>query len=145
MVRTNSIFGFFERYARETTLSIALFLSAGNALAEDELQQETDVRAGFGVVIKPQYEGAKSHHVLPLLSFRIDRVRRYLELRGSTVFANVINTEKLEFGPVVHFRAGRESSVENTAISQLPDIGPATEMGIFVSIPIFIKILISEH
>lgn len=101
-------------------------------------QEETEDRGfhgmtavGLGAV--PDYEGADSYRIIPLANGRAYFDRRYIELDGLALRGNVLNSRRIEFGPVAHLTFGRRGKIDSPAVAQLGRINDAYEIGAFAA------------
>lgn len=114
-----------------------ILLSHQSLLANDfvadgrQSNQSTYGFVGLGVGMVPEYEGASDYQTIPFLAARVANENRYLELIGLGARANIINHAHFQFGPVLRFRFGRDSDVDNTTIASLEEIDDAFEAGLF--------------
>ncbi len=87
-----------------------------------------------GVAFAPEYEGADKQEIVPLVIGRINDGNRYLAFEGPTLRANVIDSNDLEFGPVVNITTKRERDIQSSAVARLGVINDAVEVGAFAAI-----------
>lgn len=86
---------------------------------------------GLGVV--PDYEGADHYRVIPLANGRVYFDQRYIELDGLALRGNLLNSRRVEFGPVAHLTFGRRATIASAAVARLGPIKDAYEIGAFVA------------
>jgi MipA family protein len=92
-----------------------------------------------GVAYAPEYEGADKQDIVPLVIGRIKDGNRYVAFEGPTLRANVIDSNGLEFGPVVNITSKRGRDIQSRAVARLGAIKDAVEVGVFAAIsrPVF--------
>jgi len=90
---------------------------------------------GFGLLAVPEYEGADDFQAVPLLAVRAQYNSYYIQTRGLGVRANISSSPRVEFGPALQFRFGRDDDVADETISRLREIDEALEAGFFVRVP----------
>jgi len=86
---------------------------------------------GLGAV--PEYEGADAYRIIPLANGRVYFDRRYLELDGLSLRGNMLNSRRVEFGPVAHLTFGRRDKIDSAAVARLGRINDAYEIGAFAA------------
>lgn len=86
---------------------------------------------GLGAV--PEYEGADRYRIIPLAYGRAYFDRRYVEFDGLAIRGNVLNSRRVEFGPVAHLTFGRRDKIGSAAVARLGRINDAYEIGAFVA------------
>ena len=122
---------------------IALSLLAQPAVAQTTnpapAPQEAEEEHGFhgttavGLGAVPEYEGADAYRIIPLANGRAYFDRRYVELDGLAVRGNILNSRRVEFGPVAHLTFGRRDKIDSAAVARLGRINDAYEIGAFVA------------
>lgn len=90
---------------------------------------------GFGVLAVPEYEGADDLQAVPLLAVRAQYNNFSIQTRGLGIRANVSPSPRIEFGPTVQFRFGRDGDASDEAIARLREVDDALEAGLFVRVP----------
>ena len=92
-----------------------------------------------GVAYAPEYEGADKQQIVPLAIGRINDRNRYLAFEGPTLRVNVLDSNGLEFGPVVNITPKRGRDIQSRAVARLGAIKDAVEVGVFAAIsrPVF--------
>lgn len=116
-----------------TIASAALFLTPGLVLAQEQPEKDDEI-SGYttiGIAAVPDYEGAEDHQILPLVDGRLNWGERYIAVEGPAIRANIIASERFEFGPVASFTFGRDADIENLAVARLGAIDDAYEVGLF--------------
>jgi len=89
------------------------------------------VIAGIGAV--PDYEGADTYRLFPLLGGKINLDNRYVAIEGLSARANILNSDRFEFGPVAHLTLGRRRRIDSAAVASLGRIDDAYEVGAFAA------------
>lgn len=87
----------------------------------------------LGMAALPEYDGSKDYQTIPIISGQINKGNYYAATRGLGAFANVIDSNSFNAGPIINFRFGRNDDVENQTIAKLRNIDNAFELGGFVS------------
>ncbi|WDA39642.1 MipA/OmpV family protein [Erythrobacter sp. BLCC-B19] len=120
----------FSRFAPILVLALP-----SAAFAQDETSDSNDVSgyATIGIAAVPEYEGADDYQILPLVDGRVNFGERYVAIQGTTIRANVIAAEGIEFGPVASFTFGRDGDIANAAVADLGRIKDAYEVGAFAA------------
>lgn len=90
---------------------------------------------GLGMIALPDYEGSEDFQAVPLLAARAQYENYYFETRGLGFRVNVLNSDRIEAGPVFNYNMGRDDDVENNTIASLREIDDAAELGAFVRVP----------
>lgn len=111
-----------------TIVSLLTLAAAASARAEDN---QNFVAAGVGAT--PEYEGSSAQQVIPFVSARVNFGERYVSLDGLTARANLSPFKGAEFGPVIGYRFGRDSDVDNALVALLPQVDDAYEAGAFAA------------
>lgn len=129
---------FFHALLPVMALSLLAQPAAAQTTGPDPAPQAEEER-GFhgttavGVGAMPEYEGAKAYRVIPLAQGRAYFDRRYVELDGLAIRANLLNSSRIEFGPVAHLTFGRRDRIDSAAVARLGRIDDAYEIGAFVA------------
>lgn len=89
------------------------------------------VIAGVGAV--PDYEGADTYRLFPLLGGQVNVDKRYFAIDGLSARVNLLNSNRFEFGPVAHLTLGRRRKIDNPIIARLGRIDDAYEVGAFAA------------
>ncbi|MBA4234094.1 MAG: hypothetical protein C0465_26335 [Ralstonia sp.] len=100
---------------------------------EEEENRGFHGTTAVGVGVIPEYEGADAYRIIPLSNGRAYLDRRYIELDGLALRANLLNNSRIAFGPVAHLTFGRRDRIGSTAVAQLGRINDAYEFGAFVA------------
>ena len=117
-------------------LTSMVVLTATRADAQPNAPRDTWTGfVGFGALAVPEYEGADDLQAVPLLAARAQYNQYYVQTRGLGLRANVSPSRRVEFGPAVQFRFGRDDDVENEAIGRLREVDDALEAGLFIRLP----------
>ncbi|MGI9491564.1 MAG: MipA/OmpV family protein [Geminicoccaceae bacterium] len=95
--------------------------------------QQWEFSLGAGVGAAPDYEGSNDYEAVPLLLARAEKGNRFVELFGTTLRANLINSPTFTAGPVLNYRFERDD-VESNAVDRLDDVDEAIELGGFVGL-----------
>lgn len=122
-----------------TLLAFALTATINSAAKAQDAGVHGIVIAG--VAYAPEYEGADKQEIVPLVIGRANDGNRYLAFEGPTLRANVIDSNELEFGPVVNITNKRGRDIQSHAVARLGAINDAVEVGVFAAIsrPVFGK------
>lgn len=114
--------------------ALALAIPAAHA----QLVPPTDVEdmnlIGLGVGAAPDYMGS-SHRkagAAPLFRYQFEGTQRYLLLLGPQAQFNILNDPNWRFGPMVNYRFGRGSSVNDATVKQMVGINGSAEGGVFL-------------
>ncbi len=88
---------------------------------------------GAGAAMVPDYEGSDDMTGVPALFFSADWQEGYfIKLMGNSIRANVFADKTWTMGPVLQYRAKRNSDVDNSAVSDMRKIDAAIEGGVFI-------------
>lgn len=87
----------------------------------------------LGAVAIPRYEGSKAYQAFPLVSGQVSLGHRYVELQGTSLRVNIINSPTLAVGPAASFTFGRGSDAP-ASVRALGTIGDAFEVGGFAAL-----------
>lgn len=117
-------------------IALAALASPAAAQQTDTIDQDDGgihgkIVAGVGAV--PDYEGADSYRIIPLVGGIVRFDNRYVAIEGLSARANIINSERFEFGPVAHLTLGRRRRIDSAAIASLGRIDDAYEVGAFAA------------
>ncbi len=117
-----------------TTLSITVCLTAlcSSAVAQDGTSLEGFIAGG--VASRPDFEGSDDYELAPLVSAKIAAGSYVLEALGDDLQLNVSPFERLEFGPALSLRSGRDNEIENETIARMREIDDAVEAGAFAKL-----------
>lgn len=107
-------------------------LGAG-ARAQEAFKQTPKLAFGLGVAFKPDYEGSDEYEVLPLPSFEWRTEKFGLKTSGLGLEADFLPSPLFAAGPLVRYRGGRDSDVEDAAVSAVGDVDDAIEVGGYVA------------
>lgn len=114
---------------RAFVTSVALIL-ATPALAEEGPRNSL----ALGLAAVPQYDGSADYTLRPAINGRLSFGSVTLDLRGTGLRADLV-TGPVAAGPVLNYRFGRSSDVDNRQVAALPETGGAVELGAFLSLP----------
>jgi outer membrane protein len=87
----------------------------------------------FGIGVGPQYEGGDDYEAMPLFVGTFSRGNLYMGFEDGTLRANILDSDRYEFGPVLSVATGREDDIDNTAVAALGGIDTAFELGAFAA------------
>lgn len=125
---------------RETfSVLLAGALGVGTIAAMPARAQDTaaaskwSLTIGAGGGIAPDYEGSNDYGFIPYGMIRVQRGPYWAALTGPELKANVVPSERFQFGPVIHYR-GERGDVSNDAVDALEDTDVAVEVGAFAQI-----------
>jgi outer membrane scaffolding protein for murein synthesis (MipA/OmpV family) len=115
--------------------TILIFATAFAAIPTVQAHAEEKLSATvvLGAGIFPEYEGASARRVFPLVNGRISLGQRYLAVEGLTARANLLASDRFEFGPTMNLTFGRGTNIDSKAVAQLGAIGDAIEVGGFAA------------
>lgn len=108
-----------------------------NDYANDRPPERGESWSGFlaaGAAYIPEYDGSEDYQTIPILAGQLNKGNYYVATRGLGVVANVIDSRRFNFGPVVNFRFGRDDDVDNATIARLRELDDAIETGAFFSV-----------
>jgi outer membrane protein len=95
---------------------------------------EWDFTLGAGAGVAPDYEGSDEYEAVPVLLARAARDNGQLvELRGTTLRANLLPSPVFSAGPIVNYRFERDD-VDEDAVDDLDDVDEAIEIGGFLGL-----------
>ena len=119
---------------KTTTTLVAIVLAA--ALNTAAKAQDAGVHGTIvaGVADVPDYEGADRQKVVPFLIGRINDGNRYLAIEGPTFRANILDSQQVEFGPLISVTPRRGSGIHSPEVARLGTIKDAIEVGAFAAI-----------
>ena len=124
--------------ASKPSLSLlAIFIMsimAAPALAQEGLvlipPESIPDHVGGGAGFAPDYIGSDDYFIGGLPVARISRGHRYLQLLGNSLYGNVLDAGRFEFGPVGVYRFGR-GDVDDQIVSRLSEIDDTIDLGLF--------------
>ncbi len=70
---------------------------------------------------------------LPIFRYQFEGTQRYFLLLGPQATFNVLDDENWQFGPLVNYRFGRGSSVNDATVKQMVGINGTAEAGVFLT------------
>lgn len=112
-------------------LLTAAILAAPAATAEPTADRGAHGTIVAGVGVLPEYEGADATSAFPLVFGRVQWGRRYVALDGIVMRANLLDSDRFEFGPVASYTFGRDAGIESLPVAALGEIDDAVEAGLF--------------
>lgn len=122
------------------SLAVAFAAQAQTAIldyaADSAPRQQQNDWTGFvaaGVGMLPEYDGSEDYQTIPILGGQVNKGNYYIATRGLGLVANVIDSNRFNFGPVVRFRFGRDDGVDNARVASLREVDASLEAGAFVS------------
>lgn len=97
------------------------------------------VTLGAGAMYAPDYRGGEDYvfQPLPLVNLSYRRGAMSFELQGLSAKAGFEPVEGLRLGPIVRYAPGRDSDLENEAVSRLSTIDDSVEVGGFLEYQIY--------
>lgn len=111
------------------------WLLSGAALAQDRPSAEPDDGIeGFiaiGPALTTDYEGSSDYEPVPLIIGQIEALGVGFEIEGLDARLNVRPGSRVQFGPAVTYRPGRDG-VSNDVVDRLATIDDAVEIGGFL-------------
>ncbi|ORJ60650.1 hypothetical protein B5V00_07395 [Geothermobacter hydrogeniphilus] len=123
------------------TLVALVFLVgvAGSALAfvdsetgEGGVRGATQMAAGAGLVMVPDYEGSDDYTARPLLLFQSHyKSGRFVDLFANRLRVNLLPNAQYYLGPVLQYRAKRDNDVDDDQVSRMKEVDTAIEAGVF--------------
>jgi outer membrane scaffolding protein for murein synthesis (MipA/OmpV family) len=123
--------GNIEMCSRNIIMSALLTLTLATAHADESASSGWHGMILFGAGVGPQYEGSDDYEAMPLFAGTFSKGNVYMGFEDGTFRANILDSDKFEFGPLVSFSTGREDDIDNTAVAALGSIDTATELGAF--------------
>lgn len=91
-----------------------------------------DVTVGAGLAAVPDYEGSEDFTATPLLMVTAKWEEGYsIKFLGNKLRANVLPDNTWSAGPVLQYRAKRNSDVSNNKVSKMKKIDATIEAGVF--------------
>jgi outer membrane protein len=115
-------------------MGLALAIPDANAWIVSAVEgPEGDSVIGIGMGAEPDYMGSLSSRRGAVPQFRYQFYdNTYFLLLGSKASFNLVNDENWRFGPMVNYRYGRGSSVEDPVVKQMVGINGTAETGVFL-------------
>lgn len=113
-------------------LLAGLAMAAGPALAEPSATGVgLQLALGAGALYRPDHSGSDDYEVqpFPFVMLRYARGGYAFELSGPDAVLDVSRHPGLVFGPVLHYRMGRED-VSDPVVRKLPELDDAVEAGV---------------
>jgi len=89
----------------------------------------------LGAGSAPDFMGSDDNATVPAVVARIyfGDTRRYVQLLGTQLSLNLINSDEWAFGPQVVFRAKRDDDVDNKTVARMKEVDSEAEVGVFIS------------
>lgn len=90
---------------------------------------------GLGAGMVPDYMGS-SHNtggIAPIFRYQFSGTERYIQVLGPQATFNLLNDQNWRFGPMLNYRGGRGSDVDDAVVKQMTGINPTVEAGVFVT------------
>lgn len=119
---------------RAVALSVAL-LSAPAVYADGFVPAFGDGinLVGLAVGSVPDYYGSKDNTggVAPYGRYLFSG-QRYVQLLGTELTVNLVDSQNWRFGPIVRYRFGRDDDVSDKVVKKMNEIDDTTEVGLFV-------------
>jgi outer membrane protein len=91
-----------------------------------------DLSLGIGPGLAPDYEGSDDYDLVPVPYGRLSWGRRYVELQGLKLKANLRTHPNWELGPVINFRKEAFDNADDNRVKKLDGDGNALEVGPFL-------------
>ena len=117
-------------------LGLALAVPVANAQIMSASESPEDVNIiGLGMGGVPDYMGSKASKrgVVPIARYQFYGTQSYFMLLGSQASYTWANDEHWRFGPLVNFRSGRGSSVDDAVVKRMVGINGTAETGVFLA------------
>lgn len=127
------------RHSGSLIIGLTAFVTIGTVSSTDaraqgflELEQ-TPTFIGIGVGSVPDYKGSddRSGGVGPYGRYTFAGQQRYVQLFANELSANLIDSQKYRFGPVLNYHFGRNRDVKDSVVRQMREIDGTVELGIF--------------
>jgi len=117
------------------TLGLALAIPAANAQIVSSIESPAQVSIiGLGMGAAPDYMGSASARRGAVPVFRYQFYDgTYVLLLGTRASFNLSSDENWRFGPMVNYRFGRGSSVEDPVVKRMVGVNGAAETGVFLA------------
>lgn len=114
---------------------IVLVLSTGTASAQDSLEGQIGLGAGYA----PDYEGSDDYKPIPIIPLSLRYEGFGVQTAGQGLQFDVSGFQFINFGPTIEYRGGRDNDVNDVVVRLLPEIDPAIEVGAFaeINLPFF--------
>ncbi len=112
-------------------VALTATLFAWSAAAQEK--EAPSLTFGAGVGATNDYEGSDEFQAVPLVSFEYVGRRFSVKSRGIGLEADVIPSPKLQFGPIVSYRFGRDEDVDDRAVAALPEVDDSLEVGMYAA------------
>jgi outer membrane scaffolding protein for murein synthesis (MipA/OmpV family) len=103
------------------------------ALHTTGLAAAAEVKLGVGAAALPDYEGSNDYTAIPFPSFEIEHEGFKLKSSRLGVEADILPWQGIDAGPIVRYSFGRDSSVDDSVVSLLPEVGESVEVGGYVA------------
>lgn len=118
------------------TLAVALAYPVAHAQVMSAIESPEGVNIiGLGMGGVPDYMGSQSSKrgVVPVFRYQFYGTQSYFLLLGSQFSYNWANDEHWRFGPMVNYRSGRGSSVDDAVVKRMVGINGTAETGVFLA------------
>src|SRR5258706_1792045 len=91
--------------------------------------------SGIAAGVAPDYMGSGNRKGVagPIFRYQLPGSERYFLLLGPQATFNVLDDPNWRFGPMVQFRAGRGSDVDDTVVQRMVGINNTWEGGVFLT------------
>jgi outer membrane protein len=123
-----------KTFVRIMTVSLLGFISQAQAFSFFDLEEGVNI-VGLGVGSVPDYVGSDDSQIgvgpFGRYYFAGDR---YVELLGPDLSVNILDNERFHFGPLVRYRFGRDSDVDDAVVKTMEEIDDTVELGAFVKL-----------
>lgn len=127
---------FNSSFAKSAIVSMVLMSSAGVASGQTSFLSPTE---GVNAIIvgagsAPDYMGSSDNEGVPAVMGRIyfGNSKRYVQLLGTQVSLNLLNSEGWQLGPQLNFRPKRDSDVDDPVVARMRPLDSEVEFGGFV-------------
>lgn len=113
-------------------LAVTLWAGGDVAAAERRTLFGANVSLGIGPGLAPDYEGSDDYEAVAVPYARLDWGRRYVQLRGLELKANLRTHDHWEFGPIINYRREAFDDASDDRVKRLQGDGDAVEVGPFL-------------
>ncbi len=88
---------------------------------------------GAGIGYLPDYRGSDDYMVggAPNFRYTFEGQQRYVQLFVNELSANLIDSDRYRFGPVLNYHFGRDDDVDDAAVQRMEEIDGTVELGLF--------------
>ena len=115
-------------------LSILMALSSSNIRANGFFELEEGINIfGLGIGSLPDYQGSDDSYTTfgPYGRYYFSGYK-YAELTGSELIINAKDSTSLHYGPLIRYRFGRDSDIDDTVVKNMRQIDDTVELGAFI-------------